>query len=117
MKVGGPIAANDLLAAFARSGYLFPLIKGTEVAVGAFMLTGLFVPLALTALAPIVVNIIAFHVFLAPGNIGVLAVMVAAGTALAWTHRATFAPLLRARPSATPAPLPAVASPPRSHAA
>lgn len=48
------------------SGYMFKLIKGTEVVCGAMLLTGMFVPLALVVLAPIVLNIFLTHAFLAP---------------------------------------------------
>jgi hypothetical protein len=81
------------------SGYFFPLLKGTEVIVGLLLLGNRFVPLALTVLAPIVVNIVAFHAFLAPSGIALPLVIVALGLYLAYTERAVFAPLLQARSS------------------
>lgn len=48
------------------SKYFFPLLKGTEVICGLFLLSGYFVPLALVILAPIVINIFFVHAFLAP---------------------------------------------------
>lgn len=92
----GP-APGAFMGALHASGYLLTLLKATEVAAGILLLSGLFVPLALTLLAPIIVNIIAFHLFLAPGNFGLLAVILGAELFLAWTHRAAFAPMLRAR--------------------
>jgi len=44
---------------------LFPLLRSTEVVAGALLLSGRLVPLGLTALAPMIVNIAAFHLFLA----------------------------------------------------
>lgn len=91
----GPIAA--LMGGFIASGYMFALIKGTEVAAGALLLANRFVPLALTILAPIVVNIIAFHAFLAPAGIGPGALVLVLELVLARSYRGAFAPMLRAR--------------------
>jgi uncharacterized membrane protein YphA (DoxX/SURF4 family) len=95
-----PPAAGALFGAFAASGYLLALIKGTEVIVGALLLSGRFVPLALAVLAPIMINIVAFHAFLAPSGLGLPMVLVALHAYLAWAYRAAYAPMLRAR--ATP---------------
>jgi uncharacterized membrane protein YphA (DoxX/SURF4 family) len=83
--------------ALAATGYMFPLIKGTEVAVGALLLSGRFVPLALTVLAPVVVNIVGFHLFLAPGGLPLALLVLALGLYLAWTERAAYAPLFVSR--------------------
>src|SRR5580765_7804474 len=60
-------------AAFAgalfASGYLFPLLNATEVVAGLLLLSNRFVPLALAVLAPIVINIVGFHLFLAPSDL------------------------------------------------
>jgi uncharacterized membrane protein YphA (DoxX/SURF4 family) len=79
------------------SGYLLPLLKAVEVVAGAALLANRFVPLTLTVLAPIVVNIVAFHVFLAPAGLPVAAAVLVAELILAWAHRASFAPMLRSR--------------------
>lgn len=96
--------AGAFAGALVASGYLFPLLKGTEVLAGAMLLSGFFVPLALTLLAPIIVNIAAFHLFLAPGNAIVVSLVLASELFLAWTHRAAFAPMLRARNEARTSP-------------
>ena len=90
---------------------MLPLIKGTEVLAGLLLLTGRFVPLALTLLAPVVVNIVLFHVVLAPGSFAMLALIVAAELYLAWAYRDAFRPMLSA--TAKPA---AAASEPERHA-
>jgi uncharacterized membrane protein YphA (DoxX/SURF4 family) len=92
-----PAAAGAFAGALAASGYFFPLLKATEVVAGALLLAGVFVPFALTLLAPIIVNIVAFHLFLAPGNFGLLGLILAAEIYLAWTHRASFALLFARR--------------------
>ena len=90
-------AAGELLGALASSGYMFPLVKAVELATGILLLAGRYVPLALTVLAPVVVNIVAFHVFLEPATIAVPLVALALGIYLAWTERRAFAPLFIAR--------------------
>jgi uncharacterized membrane protein YphA (DoxX/SURF4 family) len=87
--------------AMMKTGYLFQLIKGTEVLVGALLLLNRFVPLALTILAPVIVNIVAVHAFLAPSGVGMAIVILALELYLAWAYRAAFRPMLAAR--ATPA--------------
>jgi hypothetical protein len=80
--------------ALLQSGYMFPLIKGTELVGGALLLGNRFVPLALVLLAPIVVNIVAFHVFLAPSGMLLSLVLLAFEIGLAWAYRAAYRPLL-----------------------
>lgn len=96
-----PEAAVKLGTAFMESGYLFQLIKGTEVLAGLLLLSNRFVPLALVLLAPVVVNIVAFHVFLLPSGLGLSLVLVALTLYLAWTYRHVYAPLLTARTRTT----------------
>jgi hypothetical protein len=92
-----PPAAMSFGSALAASGYLFQLIKGTEVVVGALLLLNLSVPLALVMLAPVTVNIVLFHVFLAPDGTGLALVITALHLFLAWTCREAFVSLFRAR--------------------
>ena len=92
-----PEGALAFAGALLKTGYMFPLIKGTEVIAGAFLLSNRFVPLALTLVAPIVVNIFAFHAILAPAGVGLAAVIVALELSLAWAHREAFRPMLAAR--------------------
>jgi uncharacterized membrane protein YphA (DoxX/SURF4 family) len=91
-------AAGSFAMALAKTGYFFPLLKGTEVVAGLLLLSGRYVPLALTVLAPIVVNIAAFHLFLAP-SVGMVVLLVALELYLAWAYRRAFAPMLQARVS------------------
>lgn len=100
MPPAPPRAAAFAGALFA-SGYLFPLLKATEVAAGLLLLGGLFVPLALAVLAPIIINIIGFHLFLEPSGLPIPLVVLAAELYLAWRYRSAFAPMLHIR---TPLP-------------
>src|SRR5580704_13988376 len=108
MPSGPPRAAAFAGALFA-SGYLFPLLKATEVVAGLLLLGGLFVPLALAVLAPIIINIVGFHLFLEPSGLPLPLVVLAAELYLAWTYRSAFAPMLQLR---TPLPQKAAAEAP-----
>jgi uncharacterized membrane protein YphA (DoxX/SURF4 family) len=94
-----PEPAQALLGAFAASGYMFPLIKGTEVVAGLLLLLGRFVPLSLVLIAPVLVNIVLYHLLLAPGAEGLALPLLLLGTELylAWSYRHVFAPLLEPR--------------------
>ena len=96
-----PTRALEFAGALAATGYLFPLLKVTEIAAALMLLSGRFVPLALTMLAPVLVNIVAFHAALAPQGIAVPLVLLAAELYLAWVHREAFAPMLRAKSAST----------------
>ncbi len=93
-----PEAAGSFLGALAATGYLFPLIKGTEVTAGLLLLSNRFVPLALTLLAPITINILLFHAVLAPA-LGLPLLIITAQIFLAYAYRNNFAPLLQSRSS------------------
>lgn len=89
----GPAA--DFMGGLAASKYMFPLLKGTEVIAGLLLLSGRFVPLALTLLAPILVNIAAFHLFVAGDAAMSIVLLVLEGT-LAWSYRDAFRGVLQA---------------------
>jgi uncharacterized membrane protein YphA (DoxX/SURF4 family) len=101
-----PGAAGEFLGGLAATGYMFPLIKGTELVAGLLLLSNRFVPLALTLLAPVLVNIVAFHAFLDPKGLGLVAVLLAAELFVAWSQRDAFRPMLTARANAQPLPTP-----------
>lgn len=92
-----PEAAVGFVTGLASSGYFFPLLKGTEVVAGALLMAGRYVPLALAVLAPILVNIVAFHWFLAPAGMVVPLVLLALELYLAYRHRDVFAPMLASK--------------------
>lgn len=94
-----PASANAFVGALATTGYMFPLIKGTEVLAGLALLGNRFVPLALVLLAPIVVNIVLFHALLAPGGLGIALAVLALELGLAYAHRDAFRSVLVARAS------------------
>lgn len=91
--MSGPPA--EFAGALFATGYMIPLLKGTEVIAGVLLLSGRLVPLALTVLAPVVVNIVAFHLFLAPSGLVLPLVIVALGVFLAWSYRSAFSGVLQ----------------------
>jgi uncharacterized membrane protein YphA (DoxX/SURF4 family) len=94
-----PEPATVFLGALAATGYMIPVIGAIEAVFGALIIAGRFVPLALTVLAPLVVNIAFFHVLLAPG-LPVVIFVLAAELFLAWRYRAAFEGLLQMAPPA-----------------
>jgi hypothetical protein len=95
-----PDGATALFTGFMKSGYMMQLISGTQTLVGVLLLSNCFVPLALALIAPVVVNIIAFHIFLMPSTIAPGIVVLVLELFLAWAYRKSFAPMLalRAKP-------------------
>ena len=86
-------AALDFVGALAATGYLLPLIKLTEITCGVLLLTNRYVPLALAILTPVLVNVLAFHCFLAPSGLLVPVALVLGTAYLAWKNRSSYAPL------------------------
>ena len=82
--------------AMMNTGFLLQLVKGTEVVVGALLLLNRFVPLALALIAPVIVNIVAVHAFLAPSGLGMTVVILSLELYLAWAYRSAFRPMLAA---------------------
>ena len=87
--------AAQFMGGLAATGYFFPLLAGTQVAVGAALLVNRFVPLALLILAPISIQIVAFH-SLAPDGMPLALLVVVLHLGLAWNLRQIFRPLLTA---------------------
>ena len=96
-----PEPAMAFFGALAATGYMIKLVFATQLIAGVLLLIGLFVPLALALLAPVIVNIFLFHVFLAPEGLPLAIVVVTLELLLVAAHRDAFAPMLRPR---TPQP-------------
>jgi uncharacterized membrane protein YphA (DoxX/SURF4 family) len=99
--------AAHFMAAFAPTGYL-AFIKVLEVVGGVLVAIPRTRPLGLLTLGPIIVNILAFHVFVTRGE-GLLQppilLLTAASLYLLWVERRAFGALLPgARRAAAPAP-------------
>ena len=89
----------SFMGSLAGSGYFFPVLKLTETVCGVFLLTGRFVPLALTIIAPVVVQILLFHVALEPTGMPMAVLLVAlTGYLGLFGYRSSFCSLLSATP-------------------
>jgi len=91
-----PDGAMAFSVSLAETGYMLELTSGVQAITGLLLLAGRFVPLALALLAPVVVNIFLFHVFLAPEGLTIAIVVAALEIGLAWAYRDAFRPMLRA---------------------
>jgi putative oxidoreductase len=91
-----PENAMKFVGALASSGYL-NVIKVLEVAGGVLVLSGRLVPLGLTLLTPVAVNILLFEIFLV-GTAGPGLALTVLCALLVWAYRSHFAPVFALRP-------------------
>jgi hypothetical protein len=78
----------------AKTGYL-QAVGAFQVAGGLILLIGRFVPLGLTLLGPVIVNILLFHFCMAPSGLPLAIVVAAMALFLLWRYRSNFAGLVR----------------------
>jgi uncharacterized membrane protein YphA (DoxX/SURF4 family) len=86
--------AGEYLHAFFASGYV-NVIGGFQVIGGLLLLIGRFVPLGLTILGAVIVNIWAFHLLMAPEGLPPAVVVTILELFLLWSYRDRFAGILR----------------------
>ena len=96
-KTPMPEGAVALSTAFMKSGYMFPFVMGTQLVVGVLLLLNRFVPLALVIIMPVLLHILAFHIFLQPAGIVPGAVLMVLELYLACCYRRVYVPILTAR--------------------
>jgi len=92
-----PEGAMAFAGALMQSGYMFPLIFGTQLVVGILLLLNRYVPLALVLFAPFMVNSMAFHIFLEHSGLPMAAIFLAFEVGLIWAYRKAYGPLFTAR--------------------
>jgi len=90
--MSGP--SGDFMNAMISTGYV-NVVGFCEVAGGLILLIGRFIPLGLTLLGPVIVNILCYHIFLSHEGWQVATVVAALALFLLWRHRANFAGLLK----------------------
>ena len=96
--------AGQFFGALFVSNYLVPIFA-LQLVSGALLLINRFVPLALTILAAIIVNILLFHVLMNPAGLG-LAVLVAVLWSVVFASvRSAFAGIFQARLDMKTAPV------------
>jgi putative oxidoreductase len=85
-----PGQAGAFMTALMSSGYMY-VIAVLQILGGLCLLLGArFVPLGLTLLGPVIVNIILFHVFLLPQGMGIGIVDAVLALFLLWIYRFKF---------------------------
>src|SRR6266516_4491684 len=86
--------AGEFSKAMMQSNYI--LVVGLLQVIGGFLLLiGRYVPLGLTLLGPVIVNILLFHIFLDPTGLPVAIIVAALALFLLWRHRTNFAGLVK----------------------
>ena len=86
--------AGDFIKAMFVSHYFY-IVSALQVAGGLLLLVGRFVPLGLTLLGPVIVNILLFHIFLEPKSLPMAIGVSVLALIVLWGYRASFAGLVR----------------------
>src|SRR5204863_2705370 len=81
-----PGLAGDFMKALFASNYFY-VVAVLQIIGGALLLLGRFVPLGLTLLGPVIVNILLFHLFLQPPALPLALVVSALALFLLWANR------------------------------
>ena len=89
----GPSAA--FMGAMFSTGYL-QFVAALQVIGGLILLLGRYLPLGLTLLGPIIVNIDLFHVCMDRSGLPMAVIVSALALFLLWSQRSAFAGLVRA---------------------
>lgn len=90
-------AAKAFLGGLAEAGYFFPFLGGVEALCGAALVLGLFVPLSLLVLAPVMINIVLFHLFLDIGGMALGGLLALMQVYVMWAYRGSLSSLLNPR--------------------
>ncbi len=86
--------AGDFSKALMQSHYIY-VVGLLQVIGGLLLLIGRYVPLGLTLLGPVIVNILLFHVFLDPSGLPLAIIVAILALFLLWRYRTNFAGLVR----------------------
>ena len=86
--------AAAFMGALFHSGYIYP-IAFLQVLGGVCLLSGRFVPLGLTLLGPIMVNIMLYHIFIDHSGLPIAVVVSILSLFLLWVYRYKFPAIFR----------------------
>ncbi len=86
--------ARDFMMALYLSHYLY-VVGALQVVGGALLLVGHRVPLGLTLLGPVIVNIVGFHALMEPAGLPMASVVSVLALFLVWRYRGNFAGLVK----------------------
>ena len=93
-ELGLPPHIHQILQGMWDTGFMMHLVKITELLTGLMLVFNLFVPLALIALIPVVMNIYGVHVFLFHSFFTQGLTMLIICGFLVYRHRVKYKPLL-----------------------
>ena len=93
--LGMPPHIYQIIKGMWDTGFMMHLVKATELVGGLMLIFNFFVPVALLALIPVVINIYGMHVFLFGGVVTKGLYMLLICGFLVYRHRAKFLPLLQ----------------------
>jgi putative oxidoreductase len=89
-----PPLAGQFVGALLESHFM-TVVFGIEVVAGILLLANKYVPLALTIIAPVIVNIVMFHAFMAPSGLPIAAFVSLLWIIVAYRVRTAFLALLQ----------------------
>jgi putative oxidoreductase len=92
-----PGSAQTFVTGLFAAGYVMPLVKVIEVICGIAFLTNRFVSVALVVIFPITLNVLLFHMFLAPEGIAIPVLLMICNLFLAFSKKEQYQPILSAR--------------------
>jgi hypothetical protein len=90
-----PAEAGKLMVAFIESGYILQAVGLTQLLLGLALLLNRFIPLALLLFAPVVVNVLLFHLFLDVASMPMALPVIGITLYLFIYHQSHFTPLLK----------------------
>jgi putative oxidoreductase len=91
--------AREFMTALFVSHYLY-VIGALQVIGGLILLAGRLVPLGLTLLGPVIVNVLCFHALMAPAGLPLAVIVSVLALFLVWRYRRNFSGLLVDSPAA-----------------
>jgi putative oxidoreductase len=91
-----PALAGQFAGALIESHYMVVVLT-LEVLSGLLLVTNSYALLATTFIAPVIVNILLFHIFMAPAGLPVAALVAALWVVSAYPYRALLSPLFQRR--------------------
>ena len=86
--------AGDFSKALMQSHYIY-VVGLLQVMGGLLLLTGRYIPLGLTLLGPVIVNILLFHIFLDPSGLPMAILVGALALFLLWRYKSNFGGLVK----------------------
>jgi putative oxidoreductase len=86
--------AGAFIGALINSGYVY-VVAILQLIGGLLLLVGRFIPLGLTLLGPVIVNIMLYHIFLDPSGLPLAGVISILTLFLLWAHRDHFAAIFQ----------------------